>query len=263
MFYLSEFFCKMFKNSESTPMKIARQRRANILSLLKKKRNVSILELTDRFKVSALTIRRDLQQLQAEGVQRYHGGARFLEEEALSGEMQNKIAIAKAAAECIKDNDIVFINSSSTALLALSHIENTYLTVVTNNGKALSMSIDPRMHLVLCGGDISFPKVALTGEFAVNNLNKVTATRCIMGISGISEEMGLSTQNLAEVAINNTMLSRTAGEKIIVADSTKIGCNSAFSSGELSSVDTLITDSDADSNFVDMLRKRGIKVILV
>ncbi len=244
-------------------MTATKQRRADILTLLKEKKRISNLALAEMFQVSTLTIRRDLAQLEKSGIKRYHGGAMFCQEQALSKPVQRKIAIAKAAASRISDNDIVFINSSSTALLALSHIKNTYVTAITNNGKALSMPIDPRIHLVLCGGDISFPKEALTGEFAVSNLNKVTATRTIMGISGISQSMGLSTKNLAEVAVNNTMLSRTHGEKIIVADSTKINCNSAFSSGELSSINTLITDNQADKTFIESLRKMGITVVTV
>ncbi len=243
-------------------MKIAKQRKEQIVALLKAQGEMTIQALAEHFNVSPLTIRRDLSQLDHQGVQRYHGGARFVACE-LSPHKQRQLAIAKAAAERISDNDILFINSSSTALLALSQIQETYLTAITNNAKALSMSIDPRIHLVLCGGDISFPKEALTGEFAVSNLNKVTATRCIMGISGISESMGLSTQNLAEVAINHAMLTRTTGERIIVADSAKMNLDSAFSSGELSMIDTLITYSDADTGFVQRLRARGIEVVLV
>ncbi|PID50373.1 MAG: ArsR family transcriptional regulator [Proteobacteria bacterium] len=244
-------------------MKIANQRRTDMLTLLKVRGEMSIQELADVFKVSTLTIRRDIAQLEKAGVKRHHGGARFVTAPYASHQIQRQLAIAKAAAKRMNDNDIVFINSSSTALLVLSQIENTYLTAITNNGKALSMSIDPRIHLVLCGGDISFPKEALTGEFAISNLNKVTATRCIIGIGGLSHSMGLSTQNLAEVAINNTMLSRTLGEKIIVADSSKINHNSAFSSGELSAIDTLITDKQADSKFIEILQQMEINVILV
>lgn len=239
-------------------MRIANQRKSNILSLLKVKGEMSVQELAEHFNVSALTIRRDITQLAKEGVQRYHGGARF----SSNSTMQRQLAIAKAAARKIRDNDIVFINSSSTALLVLSQIENKYFTAITNNGKALSLSIDPRIHLVLCGGDISFPKEALTGEFATSNVSKVTATRCIMGISGISTEVGLSTENLAEVAVNKAMLGHTAKEKIIVADSSKINHKSAFSSGDLSDIDTLITDSQADSDFIEQLQQMGINVII-
>ncbi len=244
-------------------MRIANQRKTDILTLLKDKGEISIKELAKLFDVSPLTIRRDIDQLENSGIKRYHGKAKFIENSEKHSQKQRCIAIAKAAAEMICNNDTIFINSSSTALLVLSQIENKYLTAITNNGKALSMPIDPRIHLVLCGGDISFPKEALTGEFAISNLNKVTATRCIMGISGISQSMGLSTQNLSEVAINNTMLARTTGEKIIVADSSKINYDCAFSSGELSLIDTLITDTQADSKFIKYLTEMGINVITV
>lgn len=240
-------------------------RQQRILQNIESQGRMRVKELANEFQVSELTIRRDLDELEAAGrIYRFHGGAE-LAETSLSGagESAAKIAIAAAAAASVQNGDTLFINSSSTALLALKHLHNKHLTVITNNCKALAADVDPRIKLVLTGGDISFPKEALTGEFALSSLNLASASRCILGISGLSPENGLTSANLAEIAVNERMLARTAGEKIIVAESHKLGKDSAFVTGKITAVDTLYTDSRADAGIVASLRAQGVRVILV
>ncbi|SUO93575.1 DeoR/GlpR family DNA-binding transcription regulator [Suttonella ornithocola] len=242
-------------------------RQKQIIDLIKIEKRIRAKVLAEQFFVSELTIRRDLDILQDAGlIRRFHGGAEYLppNEQEINKEInQRKLAIAKAAANAVQDSETLFVNSSSTALLTLAQIKYKHLTVITNNCKALSLEVDARVKLVLCGGDISFPKEALTGEFALSSLNMVTASKAIMGVSGLSLETGMTTATLAEIAVNEKMLARTSGERIIVAESYKLGHNSTFVSGRISDFDTLYTDSDADKNFIQQLREQGINVVLV
>jgi len=107
------------------------------------------------------------------------------------------------------------------------------------------------------------PVLALTGEFALRNLEKVTAQKAIMGFSGVSLQGGLTTSNVDEVAINEMMLRRATEKVLVVVESRKLGRDSTFVSGELAQISHLITDSDADPAFVEALDKRGIQVTLV
>lgn len=247
-------------------MSIVDIRRQKIISMLKKEKSTSVSKLSKIFEVSPLTIRRDLNYLMELGlIERFHGGARIIEEPIDKENMivkQKKNAIAKKAAEYINNDETIFINSSSTALLVLKYLKDKRVTVITNNGKALALDIDNKVSLVLTGGNIRFPKEALTGEFAVNNLSKVTATKSIIGISGLSFDMGLTSPNLDEVAINELMLSRVTEGAIIVAESSKLGLNNTFVSGAISDISMLITDSDADRIFIEKLEGMGIRVIL-
>ncbi|GMG95365.1 DeoR/GlpR family DNA-binding transcription regulator [Tepidimicrobium xylanilyticum] len=248
-------------------MNIVNSRREKIMNILKTERSIKVADLSEILEVSPLTIRRDLEYLAKLGlIERFHGGANLVEEPIDKENMilsQKKNAIAKKAAEFINDNETIFINSSSTALLTLQHLKDKRVTVITNNGKALGLDIDSKISLVLTGGDIKFPKAALSGEFAISNLSKVTATRSIIGVSGLSFEMGLTSFYLDEVAVNQLMLTRVSEGAIVVTDSSKLGRNETFVSGEISTISMLITDRDADRAFVEKLEKMGIQVILV
>jgi hypothetical protein len=242
-------------------------RRQQIMTMLAQHPELKVRELATRHGVSALTIRRDLDALAAQGLlNRIYGGAALVSTDTImhdNTQEQNKRALGARAAACIHEGDTLFINSSSTALLTLEYVRECHITAITNNGKAIHQNLDPRIKLVLTGGHIQFPKEALTGEFALRNLEKVTAQKAVMGFSGISLEGGLTTSNLDEVAINEMMLRRATEKVVVVVESHKLGHDSTFRSGELAAVSHLITDSGADTEFVTELGRRGIKVTLV
>ena len=94
-------------------------------------------------------------------------------------------------------------------------------------------------------------------------LSRITATKCILGVSGISVQGGITSRVIQETAINQMMLRRCRGPKIVVADSTKIGIEHNFFSGTLNDITHLITDTDANSLQLDQLRRAGIEVDVV
>lgn len=74
------------------------------------------------------------------------------------------------------NDDDIFINSSSTALKVLKFINNKRVNIIINNAKASSIKIDPLVNVILTGGGVSYPKNAMTGTFALNNLKSVAST---------------------------------------------------------------------------------------
>ncbi len=242
-------------------------RRNEIMLECQRKGKVSVNELSERFNVSPLTIRRDLQFWEdSNAMIRNYGGAKlvqsFIPETNLNQDNEYaKHAIAKFAAGLVEDNDTIFINTSSTALLILKYIKNKHVNVVTNNGKAILMDYDPLISVQLTGGEIRNPKEALVGEFAINNLMQVTADKIFIGVSGISVKSGLTSALLPEVAINKMMIERCSGSIFVLADHTKIGLDHSFQSGSLKKVDYLITDTMANSDSVAALERASVKVI--
>ena len=247
-------------------MAFVEARRQKILETLAANPECKVQDLADAQNVSTLTIRRDLDALARRGfLKRFYGGAALAETVRRESPRQErcKHAIAARAAACIHEGNTIFINSSSTALLTLDYVKERRITTITNNGKAIHLDLDPRIKLILSGGHAQFPKEALTGEFALRNLEKVTAQKAIMGFSGVSLQAGLTTSNVDEVAINEMMLRRATEKVLVVVESRKLGRDSTFVSGELAQISHLITDSDADPAFVEALDKRGIQVTLV
>lgn len=107
------------------------------------------------------------------------------------------------------------------------------------------------------------PKEAMVGEFAYNNLMRVSANKAFLGCSGITAEVGMTTAVLAEVAINELMFQQCTGLRFVLAESTKIGHNHSFVSSAISQVDFLITDNGANPEATQKLRDKGVKIVQV
>lgn len=245
------------------------KRKNKILALLQEHQSQTVLELAVALNTSAITIRRDLATLDRMGVvRRFHGGAeKVANVDDYTEENRQldciKLQLAKKAASFIQENDTVFINTSSTALLTLSHTEDKRLTVITNNVKVANMDHNPHSTIILSGGEIRFPKEALVGDIAIDSFSKMTADVCIIGCSGLTAEDGITTPIFHEAKINRLIIDRTKGLKIVVADYRKIGKTSNFLSGHLAEIDYLITDSFVDQTTIEQIESQGVTVIQI
>ncbi|GAA0077186.1 DeoR/GlpR family DNA-binding transcription regulator [Clostridium sp. CTA-5] len=258
---------------------IVSKRREKILDYLRSNESINTNDLAEILQISPLTLRRDLQALDEEGlIIRYYGGAKLVsdtdnnttntdetltvkETDINSVLTQKKNVIAKYAADLVENGDTIFINSSSTALLMLKYLGDKRVYIVTNNGKSLNSTIGPNIELVLTGGQVYERKQSLVGEFATYILSKITANKCFLGVSGISSESGISTSVLQETLINHEMINRCSGPVYILSDSSKVGRHHNFSSGDINEISHLITDSDIDKNEISLLEEKGVKVI--
>lgn len=248
---------------------IVDERRNTIMKEIQVKGQASVDALAISLNVSPLTIRRDLQYWEEMGaVERFYGGARLIQsfvdndDPQLSNEFY-KHAIAKYAAQYVHDGDTIFINTSSTALLVLKYLKNKRVTVITNNGKAIFMDHDPLVSICLTGGELRIPKESMVGDFALNNLSRVSSTKAFLGCSGFSVSSGMTTAILQEVAINEVMINRCIGQKFILADHTKVGTNHSFISGSVQSFDFLITDNMANEDELFSIQEKGVKTIML
>ena len=240
-------------------------RRDAIVALLEKRGQASVAELAENFGVSALTIRRDLEYLESRlVVSRQYGSVKLLNplgRPSGSRQVRANKAIAQEAARHIEDGDCVFINASSTALSVIGFITAQDVTIITNNGKALLLGDTPNVSMLLTGGEIRPPRSSLTGQVALDYIKRVTATKCILGVTGISAAYGLTSATAPEPAINALMLERSR-EHIIVADSSKIGLTSSFQFGSADEVDLLITDTGATDAQVALLMSNGVGEVI-
>ena len=245
------------------------QRRRSVIDIISKEENINAEELAHRLNVSPLTIRRDLQYWEDKNkIVRGYGKIELKSSissfnEDLSDVENRKNLIAKKAVEFIEDGDTVFINTSSTALLILRYLKDKKVNVITNNANAVFFPKDYRVNILLTGGELREPKESMTGEFALSTISKVTANKCIIGCSGITSSIGITTKVLAEVPINELMLKNTTGKKLVLADSSKINHNDSFVSSSLDSIDYLITDIQADQTEIEKIKKLCVEIIEV
>lgn len=246
-----------------TSKDLVNKRRDLIMKEIQIKKTVDVDELAEKFSVSKITVRRDLQYWEDQGaVEKYYGGARLIQNFVENDKDNNeayKHAIAKYAATFVEDGDTIFINTSSTALLIIKYIIGKRVTVITNNGKAIFTDHDPNVQIILTGGELRIPKTSMVGDFALNNLNKVKANKSFLGCSGFDVKAGMSTAILQEVSINEIMISRCAGEVFILADATKINYVHQFIVADPSNFNYLITDTRCTDEQIDQFTEKGIK----
>ena len=119
------------------------------------------------------------------------------------------------------------------------------------------------LNVILTGGRVSYPKNALTGTFALNNLKTVASDISILGISGVSESGELTTSVIDEVEINQYMINESTSKNILVCDSSKFSKTANFKIGTIENIDILITDSSMPRSILEYAESLGIKVILV
>ncbi len=246
-------------------------RHEKICRTVAEKGSAKVSELSAMFKVSDLTIRRDLDVLEKKGlVERTHGGAissrRIVEETLYSQKDQEfraqKEAIGRRAAELIEEGDTVLVNTGSTTLQVIRNITARNSRIITNNAGVLIEARNMGMEIFLVGGVYRSRSNSLVGGFAHLTLNTVYGSKAIIGIDGFSVKAGLTTAVYEEADINRVMIERTRGQVIAVADHRKIGAVSNFVSLPATSVDVLVTDDGFKEEYRGDIEGLGIKIII-
>lgn len=248
------------------------KRHQRLLELFSARGSLQVSEVSELFHMSELTIRRDFDALEKKGyIVRFHGGARLASPSLKStpefdnkGTMNQlqKQQIAKMVARYINDKDTVFLNAGTTTMEVVKYIKDMDVTIITNNAAACSIVGGSRATLISTGGEYNHRNKSYTGALAANLLNKVFATVCVLGVNGISHNEGITTSAYLETMINEEMLKRCKGIKIVAADGSKVGRTFCFTSAAITDIDLVVTDSSADPAELDRMREKKVKIIL-
>ena len=224
-------------------------RRKSILELLRENPTVRVDELAKRMGVSLITIRRDLQYLEEQKLLvRFYGGAQVADRETAE---KNEVQMYRKL--IARYGDSLFINTSRNALQMLDYIQCRNVTVITNNGKAIGREYYDGISIILTGGELRHPKDAMVGDFAIRSVQNVFPKKAFMGCSGIS-------MIAAEVKGNEVMIQNVTEDVYLLADHTKIGKNSSFTSSPIQGIKHLITDEKAPQDVLDELRSAGVLI---
>lgn len=248
------------------------ERQQLILKVLQNRKRVTIKELSDRFNISAVTIRRDLQDLAQYGVvQRTHRGAILATPtppelpviHRMTHTTACKECIGRAAAALVADGDSVFIGSGSTTIyVARNLLERKNLTIITNAlNIATEMACAEGITVVVTGGLLRASELSLVGHITELSLHEVRVDKVIIGIPAINLEAGLTNDYLPEVMTDRAIL-RMSPELILVADHTKFDKVASAFVAPIDQVTTLVTDAGADPSYLSRLEALGVRLII-
>lgn len=238
--------------------------------LLEQSGGASVRELSVLCGVSEMTIRRDLDVLEREGmIRRHHGGAvatrRSMIEapyaERSTRNRDEKQRIARFVVSEIRDGQSVAIGVGSTpqevASMLLTFNELQVLTPSLRTALILAQS--PAISTVVPGLIVRGAEGTMVGAEAVEHVNQFHFDLAIVGAAGVDTAAGITEYNADEVAVTRAMCRRSA-RRIVVADSTKLGRVAAVVVSELESIDSLVTGKEADPELVGQLRDAGVEV---
>jgi DeoR family transcriptional regulator of aga operon len=250
------------------------ERRRRIRDLVQDNSQVTVAELANQFGVSAVTIRSDLAALDEVGaVVRVHGGAlprRDSDELPIDVKQTlhraQKVRIASAAVELIRDGETVILDSgTTTAEIArqMRGLKLESLNVITNAlNVAVLLAGVPFVNLVMPGGLLRRKSWSLSGPQAEQAMRDLQADVLFLGVDSLDPEVGLMTPHVLEAQLNAQMI-RTARRVVAVTDSSKLARRNLSVIAPVEQVDLLITDRDADPGCIDAIRARGVEVKLV
>jgi DeoR/GlpR family transcriptional regulator of sugar metabolism len=254
----------------------AAERQNKIVELVMAQGGTSIPELCELFDISEMTARRDLTELDRQGLlRRVHGGAvsnlgRSYEPPfpiRASKNQSAKVAIGLKAAELVFDGDSIALDVGTTTLeIVPGLVEKRNLTIVTSclqiaNLVVDKLSLEVNARLILTGGIVRPRELSMIGSIPEQIYRDLHVDKAFIGIGGISLEDGLTEFSMEDAHVKK-MLIHCANEKIIVVDGSKFGVTTFANVGPLNLVTRIITDESAPPGIVAEIRKKGVDVII-
>lgn len=248
------------------------ERHKAILESLRNSGSVDVGVLSQQLKVSAVTIRKDLDMLEEKKLlYRTHGGAiladpyiatrKVSEKEKLHPELKRRIG--QRAIELLSPQDALIIASGTTVQAFARCIPNMKMTVITSAMNVVMELLDkPDIEIIQLGGIIRHSSASVVSEYAIRMLDNFACNKLFLGVDGIDPEYGLSTTHLQEASLNRMMI-HSATKTIVLADSSKFGRRGFSKICDMSDIDHVITDSGTPAKMLDAMAEQGVKVTVV
>lgn len=248
-------------------------RRKKILNLLTEQGQVHIQSLSNDLKVSEVTIRHDLDQLEKQHMLiRARGGAikinqNVAQEQYLSEKNKinfiEKSRIGKKAAQFINDFETIILDSGTTTMEIIRNLPPLKNVTIISNAmnivNQLMANEDNNINIVVPGGFLRTNSNSLVGSFAEANLRNMYVDKVFLGVDGFDIKQGIFTPNIEEAHLNQIMI-EIAKEVIIVTDSSKFLKKSFAFICDLSKIDIVITDDKISEEYKKRLEDNGIRV---
>lgn len=250
----------------------ADERKTKIAEMLKKRTSVTTTELTEMFEVSVETIRRDLENMESQGLlKRVHGGAVAIRElqnyTSLSGRrrehLPEKHSLALKACSYIKEGDFIALDAGSTAyeLAALLGERFHALTILTHSLEVMKiLEEQENIRVVLAGGFYLPEEKCFCGHLALDMICQFHISKCFIAPAAISLNFGISDHIQELIAIQRAFL-EIADQAYILADSSKFESCAPLKISGFNPKFLCITDSGLPDEVCEAYKKASIDVV--
>lgn len=241
-----------------------------IMEVARREGRVTVQALSELFRVTPQTIRRDLLELcDKRLLKRMHGGA------VLSADSQNihydarrqiraraKEAIGRAAADLVPNNSSLFINiGTTTEAVARALLQHKELRVITNSiNVAKEMTAYPNIEVSVVGGQIRDADGIITGDNAASFISQFKCDFCVMGVSSVDADGALLNFDYENAKIIQAMIANSR-RTLLVADASKFEQSAPVRVGSLDQMDVLVTDHCPSVHVRNLCAEFGVQLL--
>lgn len=249
---------------------LAIERKHKILDLIVRDRKVVVTDLSQQFGVTEETVRRDLNQLERDGLlSRTHGGAVARKGEAEDlpyrtrhlTNLEAKRAIAAKVADLVSDGQSVMMDSSSTAYEALGALKaHRDLTLITNSVRILS---DPDLtsHTIMSvGGELRRRSMTFVGPLASQAIAQFNADVALISCKALSRTSGIMETNVPDAEVKRAFI-RSARRVCLLVDGGKFDRTALITIGGFEPIDMVITDRQPSEPWLEVFEAASVKLI--
>ena len=219
--------------------------------------------------VSLMTIHRDLDALEAQGiVVKFRGGARSVRYSSdpefnvrMRENNMGKIQIARKALELIQPHTAIFLDASTTNLALAKILPDIHLNIITT-GPSVALELC-RLHnpvVTVCCGTMNRKNLALSGQNTLEMLDKINIDLAFIGVSGCSSEAGFTCGTESDMLVKRKMIQK-ARTSVVMCGKEKLSCLMPYTFAELDEVDYMITDAVLPDTFQSAAKKAGLKIL--
>lgn len=238
---------------------------------LEQKKEASLEELKEHFRVSLNTIRRDINELSKSNViKKVYGGVVYNKnisttkayEERNISRLEDKRTIGQYCSRYIESGDIVYIDSGTTTHFLLDQLpEDSAFTLITNSLEVINKAVNyPNIHLMIVGETYKRSTKSFTGITADQTISKFNINKAFMSATAFSINHGASNSDLLENTIKKEICER-ANEIYLLIDSSKFGKSSLFTYCNIEGISTIITDKNIEERYVKQVEQANKKII--
>jgi DeoR/GlpR family transcriptional regulator of sugar metabolism len=251
----------------------SKTRRSLIAQRLSDDGEASITSLAESFGTSEMTIRRDLDFLELEGLaRRIRGGAISVQSRSFEPPILQRAAsmsdakrrIGLAAVALLRDNETIILDGGSTTHEMAKAIPDTLsITVITSSLLiATELSTKPLVRTIVTGGTVRYGEMSLIGPRAQDSFADLNCDAYFIGVAGVSDQTGISEYNLDDAYVKKAALS-AARRKIVLADASKINQVAFITIADIEDIDVLITNGAPSNETLHRINQCGVEILHV
>lgn len=227
-------------------------------------------DLASEFGVHEITVRRDMDALEEQGLlERVHGGARIVKEASeevaynlrAACQVTEKDRIARAALGIIQDGETIAIDSSTTALALVKILGAKRVHAIVTGLDAANLLALSGVAFTLMGGTYHSPARSFVGSVFSAGLKRFNPDRVFFSSKGFTTQHGFTDAHLPEVEAKEQLIA-SAAQKIALLDHTKFGTRAPHTILEQSGVDAIITDTAPSNDVRSSLKKVGVQLMV-